>query len=197
MPEILLHLASEVTPLWQATAESLEDANMEPPFWAFAWPGGQALARYILDRPVVVRNKTVLDVASGSGIVAIAAAMAGAKIVLANDIDPFSLASISLNATLNDVAVETNGLDLTGGAVPDDWDVVLAGDVFYERAMATRIATWLSGVASTGATVLASDPGRAYLPQKGVEPIGTYEVPTSLELEDRHMRTTTIWSFTR
>ncbi|MBT5051370.1 MAG: methyltransferase [Rhodospirillaceae bacterium] len=196
VPEIRLQLATEVTPLWQATADSLEDANIEPPFWAFAWPGGQALARHILDHPDIVRGKRVLDIAAGSGIVAIAAAKSGARSVTANDIDPLSLTAITLNAALNNVTLAMNGMDLTLESPPARWDVILAGDVFYERAMASSIAQWLSAAARAGGLVLACDPGRAYLPQEGVESVATYDVPTSLDLEDNLSRITTIWSFT-
>ena len=196
VPEIRLHLATEITPLWQATADSLDDANIEPPFWAFAWPGGQALARHILDHPELVRGRNVLDIASGSGIVAIAAAKAGAISVLANDIDPMALTALTLNAGQNNVAIATNSEDMTRSACSDQWDVILAGDVFYERLMATSVATWLGAAAAAGKLVLVSDPGRAYLPQRGITQIAAYDVPTSLELEDRQSRVTTIWSFT-
>lgn len=196
VPEIRLQLATEVTPLWQATAESLEDANMEPPFWAFAWPGGQALARHILDHPDIVRGRDVLDMASGSGIVAIAATKAGARSVMANDIDPMSQAAIALNAAHNNVVIATNSDDMTRTACADRWDVILAGDVFYERTMAASITDWLVPAAAAGILVLVSDPGRAYLPRQGVTQIATYDVPTSLELEDSQSRITTIWSFT-
>lgn len=195
VPEVRLHLATEITPLWQATADSLEDANIEPPFWAFAWPGGQALARHILDNPALVRDKVVLDLASGSGIVAIAAAKAGAKTVTACDIDSVSIAAIELNSALNHVALKTTVENLPASASPREWDAILAGDVFYERAMATDIAAWLSAGARSGVLVLASDPGRAYLPENGVTSVARYTVPTSLELEDSQSRVTTIWSF--
>jgi predicted nicotinamide N-methyase len=197
VPKIQLHLATEVTPLWHATAATLEDANVEPPFWAFAWPGGQALARFILDHPEIVHDKNVLDMASGSGIVAIAAAQSGARSVTANDIDPLSLAAIDLNAELNNVTIATERDDLAIQSAPLRWDVILAGDVFYERAMANSFANWMSAAAQAGATVLASDPGRAYLPHDRVTSLTTYDVSTNLDLEDSQMRTTTIWSFTR
>ena len=150
-PEIALHLATEVTPLWHATADRLADAGTEPPFWAFAWPGGQALARYVMDNAEIVAGRRVLDIATGSGLVAIAAAKAGAASVTANDIDPISLAAVALNAKLNGVAVTTSGDDLTCLPTtedwPEDWDVVLAGDVFYDREMAARFAPWLSAIA--------------------------------------------------
>ena len=134
VPEIRLHLATEVTPLWQATETELAQSGLEPPFWAFAWPGGQALARYVLDRPQLVRNKRVLDIAAGSGLAAIAAAKAGAAQVVANEIDDFAAVALALNAALNGVAVEVSRHDLLGGAA-DPFDVVLAGDVCYERPM--------------------------------------------------------------
>ena len=196
VPEIRLQLATELTPLWQATADTLDDSQIDPPFWAFAWPGGQALARYVLDHPDTVRGRTVLDLGSGSGIVAIAAARSGAASVVANDTDPLALAAIGINAGHNDVTVATNGDNLTLAPPSERWDVILAGDVFYERAMATAIAAWLEAAAADGIMVLVSDPGRAYLPRRGITRIGVYEVPTSLELEDSQSRVTTIWSFT-
>ena len=196
VPEIRLHLATEVTPLWHATAAALEDDNLEPPFWAFAWPGGQALARHILDHPETVMGRRVLDIASGSGIVAIAAAMAGAARVTANDIDPLALAAIALNAAMNGVALDTGGEDLLEADPGPGWDVIVAGDVFYDREMARRMAPWLSARAGAGATVLIGDPSRAYLPQTGLACVATYDVPTSLELEDSELRVTRVWTLT-
>ena len=193
VPEIALHLATEVTPLWHATADRLAAAGAEPPFWAFAWPGGQALARYVIDNPAIVAGRHVLDIASGSGLVAIAAAMAGAASVTANDIDPTAQAAIMLNATLNGVAVDVTGEDLTGRAAKSDWPVVLAGDIFYDREMAARFAPWLGAHAAAGALVVIGDPNRPYLPTTGLSRLDSCNVPTSLDLESATEMTTTIW----
>ena len=192
VPEIRLHLATEVTPLWQATESELARSGLEPPFWAFAWPGGQALARYVLDRPELVRNRRVLDIAAGSGLAAIAAAKAGAARVVANEIDDFAAVALALNAALNGAAVEVSRRDLLGGSV-DRFDVVLAGDVCYERPMTERIVPWLRARAAEGALVLLGDPGRAYLPSSGLVELARYDVPTTLELEDRTLRETVVW----
>lgn len=194
VPEIRLRLATEVTPLWQATADTLDDNGVEPPFWAFAWPGGQAVARHILDHPGIVAGRRVLDVASGSGIAAIAAARAGAASVTANDIDPWAVAAIALNAALNDVDLAVTGDDLLGDAPNGAWDVILAGDVFYDRAMAARMAPWLAARAGDGSVVLIGDPSRAYLPKAGLACVARYDVPTSLELEDSEVRVTRVWT---
>jgi predicted nicotinamide N-methyase len=191
VPEIRLHLATEVTPLWRATEATLTTSGLPPPYWAFAWPGGQALARHLLDHPALVRGRRVLDFAAGSGLAAIAAAKAGAASVAAADIDAFALAAIGLNATANGVTLEIIGDDLTDR--PNAWDVVLAGDVCYERPMAERATAWLRGLADTGALVLLADPGRSYLPTEGLAAIARYQVPTSRELEDRELRETVIW----
>jgi predicted nicotinamide N-methyase len=192
-PEIALHLATEVTPLWHATAERLAAAGAEPPFWAFAWPGGQALARYVMDNPAIVAGRRVLDIAAGSGLAAIAAAKAGAASVTANDTDSLSLAAVALNAALNGVTVTASGGDLTGLSTTEDWDVVLAGDVFYDRQMAARFAPWLGIRAAAGALVMIGDPNRAYLPAEGLERLIAYDVTTSLDLESAAMLTTTVW----
>lgn len=192
LPEITLHLATEVTPLWEATEETLAEKNLPPPYWAFAWPGGQAVARLMLDRPDLVAGKSVLDFAAGTGIVAVAAMMAGAQRVQACDIDRFSLAAIALNAEANGVEVKPVSVDLVGRALPGI-DVVLAGDVCYEKPMAEKVTAWLRGIAATGTLVLLGDPGRAYVPTSGLEKVATYTVPTSLELEDRETRETVIW----
>ena len=191
VPEITLHLASEVTPLWQATEATLARDNLPPPYWAFAWPGGQALARYVLDHRDVVEGRRVLDFAAGSGLVAIAAAKAGANHVTASEIDPFALAAIERNARRNGVRVVIASQDLTA-APPERWNVVLAGDVCYERPMAERVTPWLRAAAKAGALVLIADPGRAYLPDAGLEELARYVVPTSRDLEDRSERETRV-----
>jgi predicted nicotinamide N-methyase len=189
VPEIALHLATEITPIWQATETWLREANIEPPFWAFAWPGGQALAREVLDRPAAVRGRRVLDFAAGCGIAAIAAAMGGAASVEAAELDPLALAAVRLNAALNHVEIATDAGDVVGSACR--WDVILAGDVCYEAPMTLHILPWLRRMACEAAVWLA-DPGRAYLPREGLEPLARHAVPTSMELEDRTERLVSI-----
>ena len=193
VPEIRLHLANEMVPLWQATEADLERQGLPPPDWAFAWPGGQALARHLLDHPALVRGARVLDFAAGSGLGAIAAARAGAASVAAAEIDRFAIAAIALNAALNKANVATIEQDIVGE--PGDWDVILAGDVCYERPMAERVSRWLAALAASGKRVLMGDPGRNYLPQQGLAEIARYQVPTSLDLEDRAMRETIVWQW--
>ena len=190
-PEIRLHLATEITPIWEATEASLAAMNLPPPYWAFAWPGGQALTRFLIDHPDWVKGKRVLDFAAGSGLSAIGAAKAGAAVVQAAEIDDLALAAIALNARGNDVAVDLVRDDLIG--VEPRWDVVLAGDVCYERPMAERVIAWFRSLAGRGVAILMGDPGRAYLPQSGLVELARYQVPTSLELEDRTLRETIVW----
>ena len=190
-PEIWLHLATELVPIWQKTEEELAAIGVPPPFWAFAWAGGQALARYLLDHPDTVQGKRVLDFASGSGLSAIAAAKAGARDVLATEIDPFAIAAIGLNATANGVAIASTLEDVIGR--DDGWDTVLAGDVCYEREMAARVFAWLRSLAGRGALVLMGDPGRNYLPSSNLVEIAAYDVHTTRELEDREVRRTKVW----
>ena len=193
VPEIRLHLASEVLPLWFKTETELGREGVPPPYWAFAWAGGQALARYVLDhgQSHKLPGATVLDFGSGSGLVAIAAAKAGAKSVLAADIDTFAAAAIRQNAADNAVTVEVTTDDMIGREGP--WDVILIGDMCYERPLADRLTAWLKERARAGATVLIGDPGRTYFPTSGVEKLATYNVPTSRELEDRDMRETSVY----
>ena len=192
VPEIRLHLADEMTPIWRATQKELVDYGVPPPFWAFCWPGGQALTRFILDHPHWVAGKRVLDFAAGSGLSGIGAAKAGAASVVAAEIDNHAAAAIALNADLNRVAVTVTAEDLVGR---DDLavDIVLAGDICYEKPMAERVFAWLQVLAGRGVTVLMGDPGRAYLPQQGLSALARYEVPTSTDLEDKVMRETIIW----
>ncbi|HUC73526.1 MAG TPA: 50S ribosomal protein L11 methyltransferase [Stellaceae bacterium] len=192
VPEIRLHLASEVTPIWQATEDSLARGAVPPPFWAFAWAGGQALARYLLDRPEIAAGRSMLDFGSGSGLVAIAAAKAGARTVLAAEIDPFAAAAITANAALNDVVVAVTTADLIDAA-DSNCDIVTAGDVCYERETAERVVPWLRALAGNGCLVLLADPGRAYLPAGGLAERARYLVPTSREIEDRDARETVVW----
>jgi len=190
VPEIPLHLASEITPIWHASEEFLAQTGIEPPFWAFAWPGGQALARSILDAPQRLRGRRVLDFAAGCGIAAIAAARSGAALVEAAEIDPMAIAAIGMNAALNGVPVTALSRDVVGD--PPRWDVILAGDVCYEAPMTAHILPWLRAMAAAGVEVWLADPGRAYLPREGLEPLSRHAVPTSLELEDRTLREVTI-----
>ena len=192
VPEIALHLATEVTPIWQATEESLSRGPVPPPFWAFAWAGGQALARYILDHPETVAGREVLDIGSGSGIVAIAAAKAGAARVVAAEIDPFAAAAIALNAPLNGVIVRVETRDLLDRAAAG-WGAALAGDICYEEPMSSRAIALLRRIAARGRLALLGDPGRAYLPREGLVELARYEVPTSRELEDREAREGVVW----
>jgi predicted nicotinamide N-methyase len=192
-PEILLHVADEATELWQKTEEELGEIGLPPPFWAFAWAGGQALARYILDHPETVRGKRVLDFASGSGLVAIAAMKAGAAEVAACDIDAFAVAAIGLNAEANEVAVAPVQADLVGQ--DGGWDAVLAGDICYERDLAARVAEWLMRLSRRGATVLIGDPGRSYLPREQLDNLAQYQVPVTRTLEDADIKKTGVWRF--
>jgi predicted nicotinamide N-methyase len=189
VPEIALYLATEITPIWQASEVFLAQANIDPPFWAFAWPGGQALARYILDNPALVRGKRVLDFAAGGGVAAIACAMAGAALVEAAEIDPMAAAAMALNAAANGVAVTALTEDLVGADCR--WDLILCGDVCYEAPMTGHILPWLRRMAET-AIVWIADPGRAYLPGD-MTALVTYDIPTSRELEDMEMRRTVLY----
>ncbi|MCP1199253.1 methyltransferase [Notoacmeibacter sp. MSK16QG-6] len=193
VPEITLHLADEAIALWQKTEDELEAIGLPPPFWAFAWAGGQGLARFLLDHPEIVSGKSVLDFATGSGLVAIAAMKAGAARVLAADVDPFCAAAVRLNARANDVAVEFTENDLVGH--DEGWPIVLAGDVFYDKSMAETLTPWFDTLASRGARVLIGDPGRAYLPKRGIIEMACYEVPVSRALEDAEIKRTTVWQW--
>ena len=190
VPEIRLHLATEITPIWQASEDWLAEHDVEPPFWAFAWPGGQAIARYVLDNPTLVAGRRVLDFAAGGGIAAIACAMAGASGVEAAEIDRLAVAAIVANARLNRASVTPLAVDVVNGSVR--WDLILCGDVCYEAPMTRHILPWLQHCAAS-AEVLVADPGRAYLPGSGLQEIARYDVPTSLELEDRTLRPTTLY----
>ena len=192
-PELRLWLADEAHALWEKTEEELATIGLPPPFWAFAWAGGQALARYLLDRPATVAGRTVLDFAAGSGLVAIAAAKAGARSVVAADIDPFCSTAVRLNAAANGVRVEFTDRDLTGR--DDGWEVVLAGDVFYQKDMADRIVPWFEALRARGAEVLVGDPGRAYLPSARLSACASYAVPVTRALEDAEVKKSTVWRF--
>ena len=192
-PEIVLHVADEATDLWQKTEAELESIGLPPPFWAFAWAGGQALARYVLDHPEILAGRDIVDFASGSGLVAIAAAKAGAASVLASDLDPFALAAIPLNAAANGVAerITVAGTDLIGTHA----GCVLAADIFYERDLAARVTDWLAELHGRGVPVLIGDPGRSYLPRERLEVLATYEVPVSRALEDAEVKRSSVWRF--
>jgi predicted nicotinamide N-methyase len=192
VPEVRLHLAHEAVPLWQKTEEELGQMGLPPPFWAFAWAGGQALARYVLDNPDVVRGKTVIDLASGSGLVGIAAIRAGARSVLAADIDHFALEAIRLNAESNAVEMAAVADDLLQAAAPAA-GAILVGDLFYERDLAQRLLAWLLAAHQQGADVLIGDPGRSYLPRERLVAVASYRVPVTRDLEDAEIKNTSVW----
>jgi predicted nicotinamide N-methyase len=192
-PELALHLADEITPIWRMTEEALGEIGLPPPFWAFAWAGGQALARYLLDHPEEVAGKRGLDFATGSGLVAIAAMKAGAASVQASDIDAFAGAAVALNAAANGVAVDVTDADLLDAPAPPV-DLILAGDICYEAPLAARVMAWLTAARDAGARVLIGDPGRAYLPKSGLVELAEYRVPTTRELEDQEVKRTVVWT---
>jgi predicted nicotinamide N-methyase len=192
-PELRLWLADEITPIWRLTEEELGELGLPPPFWAFAWAGGQALARWLLDHPEEVAGKSVLDFAAGSGLVGIAAMKAGAADALSSDIDPFCEAAVSLNAEANGVAVRYTAADLLE-APPPNVDVICAADVCYEQPMAGRVLNWLARAREQGARVLIGDPHRTYFPREGLTFLAEYRVPTTRELEDLEIKRTWVWS---
>jgi predicted nicotinamide N-methyase len=193
VPDFRLHLADQLVPLWEAT-EWRAAAPRPPPFWAFAWPGSQALARYLLAESALVKGTRVLDFGSGGGLAAIAAAHLGAAHVLACDLDPVALVAQRLNAELNDVAFESTSDDLIERDPTElQVDVVLAGDVCYERAASERITPWLRRLAALGVLVVLADPGRSYAPSAGLELLATYDVPTLHELESVEHKRTNVW----
>jgi predicted nicotinamide N-methyase len=192
-PEISLWLADEVTPIWRLTEEELGEMGLPPPFWAFAWAGGQGLARWLLDNPAEVAGKRVLDLAAGSGLVGIAAIRAGAASALCADIDPFCAAAVALNAGANGVTLAFTDTDLLEGS-PPDVEVICAGDVFYEQPMAGRVLAWLTEAARRGTRVLVGDPLRTYFPKQGFDLLAEYAVPTTRELEDDAVKRTRVWT---
>jgi len=194
VPEIRLHLITPACPLWSATEREAEAAGIAEPFWAFAWPGGQALARLLLDRPELVRGRVVLDFGGGSGVEAVAAALAGAARVWASDIDPFAVVAMELNAALNGVSLETTTEDLIGRAV--DAEVILAGDMTYATELSRRVIAWLEDRARAGATVLVADPGRGFAQFAGWAEVARYEAPSDVDLDGRHCVTTPIMTRT-
>ncbi len=192
VPEIKLHLAEESLPIWQKTEEELGEMNVPPPFWAFAWAGGQALARYILDNRELLAGKRVLDLGSGSGLTAIAAMMAGATSALASDLDRMALDAVRLNAALNGVEVETTDENLLEKP-PASFDVVLVGDLFYERGLAELVSRFIGQAAGAGAVVLIGDPQRNYFPKGRFASAAEYRVPVTRELEDSEIKRTSVW----
>ena len=191
VPEIRLHLATELVPIWRSTEEELAEAGVPPPYWAFAWAGGQALARYVLDHPQTIRGRAVLDFGAGSGLIAIAAARAGAGRVVAADIDAFAIAAIAMNAEENGVAVAITTRDVIGET--GIAETILVGDMCYERPLADRVLNWLAALKKDGAAILIGDPGRTYFPKKSFERLATYFVKTTRELEDREIRETGVY----
>lgn len=199
VPEIRLYLGAEPIAVWEQTERALGRAGLPPPYWAFAWAGGQALARYLLDRPGTVRGRRVLDMAAGSGLVAIAAALAGAAQVTACDVDPLAVAAIALNAAVNGVRVTASGAgpwDADGGGDdgPAGAEAVLIADAFYQRDLAARMMAFAERARSHGAAVLIADPGRAYLPRSRLTPLASYDVPGVGALEESERKRTTIWA---
>jgi predicted nicotinamide N-methyase len=192
-PEIVLHLADEVTPIWRMTEEALGELGLPPPFWAFAWAGGQGIARYLLDHPNEAMGRSVVDFATGSGLVAIAAMKAGASSVLASDIDGFCAEAVALNTAANGVEVAFTGVDLLDAPAPVA-DLILAGDICYEKPLAERVEAWLRAAHATGARVLIGDPGRSYFPKSGLVQLAEYRVPTSRDLEDQEIKRTGVWT---
>jgi predicted nicotinamide N-methyase len=194
-PELSLYVADEATGLWLKTEEELGEIGLPPPFWAFAWAGGQALARYILDHPQIVAGKSVLDFASGSGLVALAALKAGAGRVSAAEIDPFATSAIALNAEANGFTGHIT--TITHDVIGEDqgWEVILAGDICYQRDIAARVIDWLSVLSARGTVVLIGDPGRAYLPKDRLDALATYSVPTTRALEDSEFKQSSVWRF--
>ena len=193
MPELRLHLADDMDQAWASLQRELDDGELPPPFWAFAWLGGQALARHVLDTPALVAGRRVLDLATGSGLVALAARLAGARTVLAVDVDPVAVAAVALNAAENDLAVDVACVDLLD-APPPDVDVVLAGDVFYDAHMSARVQPWLLEAAAGGAQVLVGDPTRHYLPRALLTELASCDVPTTRELEGVEVKTVRVYA---
>lgn len=193
VPEIRLHLAEESLPIWRKTEEELGEMNLPPPYWAFAWAGGQALARYLIDQPQLVAGKCVLDLGTGSGLTAVAAMKAGALRVLAADIDEVSLEATRLNAIANSVAISTTSSDLLDTPPAAEWSVILVGDLFYERSLAERVTAYIETAAGQGAVVLIGDPGRSYFPKDRFKKVADYRVSVTRELEDAEIKQTAVW----
>ena len=196
VPEVQLYLAHEAVPLWQKTEEELGEMGLAPPFWAFAWAGGQALARHVLDHPELVGGKRVVDLASGSGLVGIAAMKAGAASVVAADIDAFSVEAIGINADINRVCIEATGRDLLDQPATGA-DVILVGDLFYEKVLAKKVFAWLEEAEGRGIVTLIGDPGRSYLPRDRLTKLGEYKVEVTRDLEDAEVKLTSVWRLSR
>lgn len=192
VPEIILRLAEESMPIWQKTEDDLGELNIAPPFWAFAWAGGQALARYIIDHPKICRDRRVLDLGSGSGLVAIAACLTGARTVIAADIDKLALAACRVNAAANGVSFATVGDDLLA-SLPREFDVVLVGDLYYERATADRVSAYIELAKANGAEVFIGDPQRSYFPRDRYRHVAEFAVPVTRDLEDAEMKRAAVW----
>lgn len=192
VPEITLRLAEESLPIWQKTEDELGELNVPPPFWAFAWAGGQAVSRYLLDHPEICRGRTVLDIGAGSGISAIAAAKTGATRVLAADIDGLAIAACAINAEANATSIETTDADLLAGEPPAG-SVVIVGDLFYERQLAGRVVEYIDRAKALGCSVYIGDPQRSYFPEGRFTPLAEYQVPVTRELEDYDIKRTTVW----
>ncbi|MFT4090793.1 MAG: 50S ribosomal protein L11 methyltransferase [Asticcacaulis sp.] len=193
LPDIRLYQASEVTRLWEMTEAELEANNLPPPFWAFPWAGGQGLGRFVQDNPHLVRGRRVLDLACGSGLVGIVAALCGANEVVANDIDPFAEAACALNSALNGVSLRFEATDMLSGSVPDV-DVILAGDIFYEKQMSACMLTFLRAAHDKGIAIYLGDPHRTYMPRDGLNREAQYTVATQTTIEDTPTKTVSIWS---
>lgn len=193
VPEIRLHLAEESVPIWQKTEEELGEMNVPPPYWAFAWAGGQALARYLLDNPHICRGRSVLDLGTGSGLTAIAAAKSGARTVVASDIDAFALCAAQLNAAENKVRLETSAEDQLA-APPRPFGVILVGDLFYERTLADKVIAFASAAKVAGASIFVGDPQRNYFPRGHFSALAEYSVPVTRELEDSEIKKTAVWT---
>jgi predicted nicotinamide N-methyase len=195
VPEIRLHQAGEPVSVWQRVEQVTGRTGLDPPFWAFAWAGGQAMARYLLDHPETAAGRQVIDLASGSGLVAIAAARAGAAAVTAYDVDPLAAAAIAMNAAANHVVVRAVCADiLDGDDLPDGVDLMLVADAFYERDLASRVMRFLGRAHASGIAVLVGDLGRVYLPRDRLSPLAAYDVPGLGALEDRDVKRTTVWA---
>ncbi|RSM78698.1 methyltransferase [Kibdelosporangium aridum] len=192
VPEIQLYLAEDAFDLWERVEAEVGEKGLAPPFWAFAWAGGQALARYVLDNPSLVAGRSVLDLAAGCGVVALAAAKAGASRVVANEIDQFAIDAIVLNAEANGLTVQTEFGDMVDGDA-EGFDVVLAGDIFYDTAVTSRMMPFIRRLQARDVTVLVGDPGRKHLPREQFAQVAQYEVPVPKALEDAEVKTTTVW----